>query len=185
MKNYERSYPCLSICGLNCSLCHMHLNQYCPGCGGGEGNQPCSFFRCAREHGSLEFCYMCGNYPCEKYEKVMEFDSFITHQNMVTDGLKARQTGIEAYREEQEEKAGILKELLDNYNDGRRKNFYCIAVNLLDLPDSKEAMRHIRTEIKPEFTMKEKASAAAAYFQEAADKKGLVLKLRKKPKEKK
>ena len=32
---------------------------------------------------------MCGNYPCEKYEKVMEFDSFITHQNMVTDGLKA------------------------------------------------------------------------------------------------
>ena len=58
MKNYGRSYPYLSLCGLNCSLCTMHLSGYCPGCGGGEGNQPCSFFKCAGEHGSVEFCYV-------------------------------------------------------------------------------------------------------------------------------
>ena len=34
MKNYGRSYPYLSLCGLNCSLCTMHLSGYCPGCGG-------------------------------------------------------------------------------------------------------------------------------------------------------
>ena len=28
-----------SLGGLNCGLCPMFLNKYCPGCGGGEGNQ--------------------------------------------------------------------------------------------------------------------------------------------------
>ncbi len=104
MKNYGRSYPYLSLCGLNCSLCTMHLSGYCPGCGGGEGNQPCSFFKCAGEHGSVEFCYMCESFPCDKYDHATEFDSFITHQNMIQDSVKARQIGKEAYKAEQEER---------------------------------------------------------------------------------
>ena len=181
MKNYGRSYPYLSLCGLNCSLCTMHLSGYCPGCGGGEGNQPCSFFKCAGEHGSVEFCYMCESYPCEKYDHATEFDSFITHQNMIQDSVKARQIGKEAYKAEQEEKAEILKVLMDNYSDGRRKTVFSIAVNLLELQDIREVMEHIKTEINPENTGKEKAAAAAGYFQAAADRKGVVLKLRKKP----
>ena len=70
---------------------------------------------------------------------------------------------------------------MDNYNDGRRKTFYSIAVNLLELQDIREVMEHIKTEINPENTGKEKAAAAAGYFQTAADRKGVVLKLRKKP----
>lgn len=124
---------------------------------------------------------MCESFPCDKYDHVTEFDSFITHQNMIQDSVKARQIGKEAYKAEQEEKAEILKVLLDNYNDGRRKTFYSIAVNLLELQDIREVMEHIKTEINPENTGKEKAAAAAGYFQAAADKKGVVLKLRKKP----
>ena len=40
MKNYGRSYPYLSLCGLNCSLCTMHLSGYCPGCGGERETSP-------------------------------------------------------------------------------------------------------------------------------------------------
>ena len=36
MKNDQRPYPLFSLCGLNCALCPIHLNQYCPGCGGGK-----------------------------------------------------------------------------------------------------------------------------------------------------
>ena len=32
MKNFKRCYPLLSLCGLNCGLCSMHLDNYCPGC---------------------------------------------------------------------------------------------------------------------------------------------------------
>lgn len=50
---------------------------------------------------------------------------------------KAQKIGIEQYNSELIEKAEILKYLLANYNDGRRKSFFAIAVNLLDLHDLK------------------------------------------------
>jgi hypothetical protein len=37
MKDFKRLYPLFSLCGLNCGLCPMHLDNYCPGCGGGAG----------------------------------------------------------------------------------------------------------------------------------------------------
>lgn len=125
MKNYQREYPLFSLCGLNCALCPMHLNKYCPGCGGGEGNQSCAIFRCGREHGCPEYCFQCGEYPCEKYDSVMEYDSFLPHRNMRRDMERAKSGGMEVYQAELEEKAEILQELLDNYNDGRRKTFSC------------------------------------------------------------
>ena len=47
MKNYQREYPLFSLCGLNCALCPMHLNKYCPGCG-------------ALRQGEARFCAVCG-----------------------------------------------------------------------------------------------------------------------------
>jgi len=29
----------------------MHIGGYCPGCGGGEGNQSCKIARCGMEKG--------------------------------------------------------------------------------------------------------------------------------------
>ena len=46
MKNFRRENLLFSLCGLNCGLCPMNLNEYCPGCGGGEGNQSCSLAKC-------------------------------------------------------------------------------------------------------------------------------------------
>ena len=34
MKDFKREDLSFSLCGLNCGLCPMNLNQYCPGCGG-------------------------------------------------------------------------------------------------------------------------------------------------------
>lgn len=67
MKGFRRDNPLFSLCGLNCGLCSMHLGGYCPGCGGGEGNQPCAIARCSREHGGIAYCYACDAYPCERY----------------------------------------------------------------------------------------------------------------------
>ena len=43
--------------------------------------------------------------------------------------------GEKAYNAEQIEKRQILNRLLSEYNDGRKKTLFCVAVNLLPLED--------------------------------------------------
>ena len=81
----------------------------------------------------------------------------------------------------------MLCDLLDHYNDGRRKSFYCTAVNLLDLDDVRAVMASIHDGLKPdESTLKERAAAAVKIFREQkAGERQIVLKLKKKPRKKK
>ena len=73
----------------------------------------------------------------------------------------------------------LLEELLASYNDGRRKGFFCIAVNLLDLADLISIMEQLTCDVAPKATAKEKAVAAVRLFQSKADEKDIKLKLRK------
>jgi len=183
MKEFKRCYTLFSLCGLNCGLCSMHLDNYCPGCGGGAGNQPCAIARCSQQHGGIEFCYLCYEYPCEKYDDIDAFDSFITHRNQLKDFKKVKKIGIETYQSELDEKIKILKYLLVNYNDGRRKSFFCIAINLLELQDVKFIVKQVVSEtVSDILTPKEKATLAANLFQDMAKKRKIVLKLNKKVK---
>lgn len=181
MKDFYRNDLILSLCGLNCALCSMNKGGYCPGCGGGAGNQACAIARCSIEQGGFEYCFQCQQYPCEKYDGIDEYDSFITHRNQITDFEKIKRIGREAYWSEVMEKAEILDYLLSNYNDGRRKAFYCTAVNLLNLQDINFVMEQINNRQSGHMSLKEKAKLAVDLFQEAAVKGNVVLKLRKKP----
>ena len=122
MKGFKRGNPLFSLCGLNCGLCPMKIGGHCSGCG--FGNQSCRIAKCSLEHGSVEYCFQCEEYPCGRYEHIDDYDSFITHQHRKSDLEKAEHIGMSAYNQEQEEKAEILEVLLSDYNDGRRKTFY-------------------------------------------------------------
>ncbi|WP_148460007.1 DUF3795 domain-containing protein [Anaerostipes faecis] len=181
MKGFNRQNQLFSLCGLNCGLCPMFLYKYCPGCGGGEGNQSCKIARCSMEHDGVEYCFQCGEYPCPKYEHIDDFDSFITHRSQKADMEKARQFGIEAYNAEQMEKTKILDILLSGFNDGRKKTLFCTAVTLLDLQELREVLRQIENRSDLEMlTLKEKSAFAAGLLQAAAAKNNINLKLRKK-----
>ncbi len=180
MKDYRRQYPLFSLCGLNCGLCPMFIGKYCPGCGGGPGNQPCAIVRCSCKRDGIEYCYQCTEYPCDKYEGIDAYDSFITHRNQLKDFEKVRKNGIEAYQSELIEKMGILDYLLANFNDGRRKSFFCIAVNLLELQDLKTAMGQIPAEAN-DLPLKEKSAYVANLLQAVAAERNVQLKLNKKP----
>lgn len=159
----------------------MHLDGHCPGCGGGEGNQSCKIARCSLQHGKPEYCSRCQEFPCEKYGHIDAFDSFVTHQNQKKDLEKQQEIGAEAYRAEQEEKIRILAFLLGNYNDGRKKNFFCVAVNLSELEDLKSVMQE--TEAEKELcslSIKERAAYMKKRLENIADERQMVLKLRKK-----
>ncbi|WP_278452281.1 DUF3795 domain-containing protein [Thomasclavelia spiroformis] len=179
MKGFERKNQFLSLCGLNCGLCPMFLGNHCGGCG--NGNQSCKIAKCSLEQGNMEYCFECKHYPCEKYQEIDKYDSFITHRRQKSDLEKASIIGIEKYNIEQKEKIQILSYLLSNYNDGRRKNFFCIAVNLLDLPELLEAMDFIKSNDElSSLTIKEQSLYVVEIFQKIADRKNIKLKLNKK-----
>lgn len=180
MKNFIREDQLFSLCGLNCALCSMHLGGHCPGCGGGVGNQPCKIAKCSLDHGKIAYCNQCGSFPCEKYPQEDKYDSFITHRNRYRDFEKLKKIGVNAYQKEQSEKAGILNDLLKNYNDGRKKTFFCLAVNLLELNDLRIVVEQAKKE-ETGFSVKEKAGYMAGVLQKVSEQKGICLKLRKKP----
>ena len=182
MKNFTRTDLLFSLCGLHCGLCPMQIDGYCPGCGGGAGNQSCSIARCSMQQRSIEYCYLCPQYPCAHYASAGLYDSFIAHQNQLADMRKAQEFGAEKMQDEIQQKVTILHTLLEHYNDGRRKNFYCVAVNLLCLEDVKTVMAQIAEKENKTQANKDTASWAVGLFQQMAQQRGIVLKLNKKKK---
>ena len=70
-----------------------------------------------------------------------------------------------------------------HYNDGRRKTLFNTAVHLLPLEDLRAVMAAL--DRQPELAgqaIKERALAAVNLLQQAADHRGISLKLNKKPK---
>ncbi len=180
MKGFIREERRFSLCGLSCALCPMQLGGYCPGCGGGEGNQSCAIARCSLEHGGLQFCWDCPDYPCPRFRGFDEVDSFVPHSHRRQDIARARKLGLEAFLAETEEKRSILAALLKDYNDGRRKTFFTTAVYLLPLEELRSVTAAL--ESRPGLAglpVKERAEAAAQLLRERAECLGLSLKLNK------
>ena len=185
MEYQTRKNPLFSACGLNCGLCpryHTDGQSKCPGCAG-EGfsavHPSCGVLSCSQRKG-IEYCFLCEDYPCKKYDEADLVDSFITHKNQFCDLDKAKQRGMERYETELNEKIRVLEELLKNYDDGRRKSFYCLAVNLLDIEDIITVMEEINGKVILDTPLKEKAAAVSGLFEDVAEKRGILLQLRKK-----
>lgn len=182
----KRPYPLFSACGLNCGLCPRYQTggtSKCPGCAGegfSEKHPSCGILSCCQRRENA-YCFKCGEYPCKKYENADVFDSFISHRNQFKDVEKAKNAGLAAYQKELDEKVCVLEDLLENYNDGRRKSFFCTAVNLLPLQDLQRVMKRLKTETSESGPAKERSAAAVRLLQTAADRQNVSLKLRKKP----
>ncbi len=177
MKEYKRQYPQFSLCGLNCGLCPRHQtdgSSKCPGCGGADFYQKhpsCGIIACSQRNGGVEFCFECAAFPCERYTRPNDKDSFITYQHVLSDFELAKTEGIETYIQQLDRKMEILAFLISNRNDGRKKTFYCTAVNLLPLED----LEHLMANSKNYATV----ASVVEYLQEIALKRNVELTLRK------
>ena len=113
-------------------------------------------------------------------------EAFDPHNLSAQDQLKfeiAQELGLEVYLAQLEEKRAILDALLAGYNDGRRKTFFHTAVYLLPLEDLQSVMADLDS--RPELAgqpIKERALVAVELLQQAADRRGISLKLNKKAK---
>lgn len=185
MKGFDRPNPAFSLCGLKCCLCPIHqMKDGCPGCGGGAGNQSCAIARCSLAHGGVEYCWQCDVYPCSRYDGFFNYDSFLPVRSAPQDIRRFQEMGPDAFRAELDTKAEILEELLGGYNAGRKKTFYCTAVNLLALSDLQAAMNEIRAASAGLDGLPEREAAAVGALTALAQERGISLSLRRKPRSK-
>jgi len=184
MEYKTREYPLFSACGLNCGLCPRHYTDgtsRCPGCAGegfSEVHPACGILSCCQRK-SIEFCFECDDFPCKKYNGADLTDSFITHKNQISDLERAKRIGMDACKAGLNEKVKALEVLLKTYDDGRRKSFFCNAVNLLDLEYVKTVVERSAKEVPPDSALKEKVKSCVRIFEEIAEQKGVSIKLRK------
>lgn len=173
MKGKVRKYPMFSLCGLACGCCTLYLGGHCLGCGA-PGKSMCRLLKCAEEQGNLEYCCQCQNYPCEKMACTEDTVSFVTCRHRLKDLDELKRVGTDVFEAQLGEKLVILKDLLEHYNDGRRKSFYCLAVTLLPLADLQVCMSQLANASLT--SVQEKAKLAVDLFQQAAKKHGILLK---------
>lgn len=170
LKNFNRTDDMFSLCGLNCGLCGYRLQGHCSGCFKDSScAKICPMAPCSVEHGNIQYCFECPEYPCRHYEGFDSYDTLVLHRNQRKDMQKAKEIGIDAYHVEQREKKKILNQLLEAYDDGSKADFFCLVVNLLELKDLTE-MLETADERTRGLSKREKAAFMAEQLKSLADR---------------
>jgi hypothetical protein len=196
MNNLEKKYPTIGCCGIDCGLCPRYYTEgksRCPGCLGPKFleimGQTCSFITCCVKNNNLETCGECKDFPCSKFNSKWfgkdSYDSFVTHKRAVPNLTFIKNKGFEKFTKQQEKRIKILKEMINDFNEGRSKSIFCLASALLPITLLEEALDNAKkiikkTEIRKD-NLKEKAKILKKFLQSAADKENIILKLDKPP----
>ena len=179
MKNtdFKRTDTLFSLCGLNCGLCPSFVRGACCGCSAGSPcAAACAIAPCSVEHGNVQYCFQCKEYPCEKFEGFDQHDSMVLHRNIKKDVEKAKRIGLEAYRKEQRKKKELLAQLLEGYGDEQKDVFFCLAVNMLEVADLKDILEQAEKMTK-NMSPPEKAEFIEQQLHACAEKRNVALEL--------
>lgn len=143
----------------------------------------CPFITCAVKRKEIEFCWDCGeNQVCEKWGKHRElgksYDSFKCYQKLEDNIAFILENGVDKFVKEQKVREKLLKSMLENFNEGRSKRYYCIAATVFEV-DELQKLLDEGTERSKGLEVKEKSKVLHSLLDVTAEKKGYVLKLRK------
>ena len=180
-------YPEIGICGLSCRLCPTYntdAKSKCDGCKS-ENRMAvgCPFITCAIKKKGIEFCWDCEqDETCEKWVKHRntgkKVDSFKCYQKLEDDIAFIQKNGVDEFEKLQKMREKVLKEMLQEFNEGRSKSYYCIAATILEIGELKEALAKARKDSMG-LEIKDKAKVFHLTLDELADRKNYYLKLRK------
>jgi len=166
----------IGSCGIDCGLCprfQSKAKSRCLGCGPDGHCSYCPIFRCSFMKQNYETCADCSEFPCEKFNKWFDRDSFVTHQKCLINIQIIKKIGIKKFLEKQKERKNILEIMLEKYNPGQCVSLYCLATALMSVESLKEAIMEV------ESVKEDKAKLFKKLIQELAEKEKISLKLRK------
>ncbi|MFX1279615.1 MAG: DUF3795 domain-containing protein [Promethearchaeota archaeon] len=184
-----KTYPTIACCGLDCGLCPTYYTKgpsKCPGCCGPNfaiKHPSCSIITCCVKKNKFETCAECSEFPCQKLKDWDKIDSFICHRVSLSNLYSIQSDGMEEFIKQQQERIKFLENMLENFDEGRSKSFYCLATALLSLEDLEFALKKSNEQIKREEielnNLKPKSKILKAYCNQFAEKKKIQLKLKK------
>ncbi len=182
------NYPEIGVCGLSCRLCPMYNTEAKSRCSGCKSPTRmavgCPFITCSVKKKGIEFCWKCKeSNNCEKWKKHIVagkiHDSFKCYQTLEKDILFINQNGINEFENIQKQREHLLKEMLNGFNEGRSKSYYCIAATVLELEELKELLALSKKESDGIDDIKEKSKILHSILDNISLKKKYYLKLRK------
>jgi len=185
--NIQIKYPEIGICGLSCRLCPRYHTESKSKCGGCKSefrmSAGCPFITCAIKKKGIEFCWQCEeNESCEKWTKHREFskrvDSFICYQKLEDDIVFIKKNGVNEFEKIQKKREDLLKVMLQEFNEGRSKSYYCIAATVLEIEELEEILNKAKKD-STGLEIKEKSKMLHSILDEIAKRKDYYLKLRK------
>jgi len=119
---------------------------------------------------------------CEKWNKHREAskvgDSFVCYQKLEDNIRFVQENGVEEFEKEQRIRERLLKEMLQKFNEGRSKTFYCIASTVLEIEELNSALHEAKEHVEG-LNIKEKAKVLHHILDNIAKRKNYYLKLRK------
>ena len=183
-----KKYPIVGACGLNCGLCprfNMIGSSRCPGCCGPgfwQKHPACSFITCCVKERGLETCAQCPDWSgCGRVARNLnsEKDSFISYQPLPANFAFIREHGLEEFVRREEVKQKFLSYIIENYDDGRAKGFYCLSLQLLPLEKLREVVAMVEARMPETSGIKEKAKLMREAVTHLADSLQIDLRLRK------
>lgn len=185
-----KKYPIVGACGLNCGLCpryHTAGVSRCPGCCGpdfGQKHPACGFITCCVKERGLETCAQCNDLKdCDRLSVLLDSaryrDSFLSHRPIAANFAFIQEHGIEQFAKKETAKVEFLRKLIDNYDDGRAKGFYCTSCQLVPLDILKTALKDAEAEMTEGADIKERAKIVRAAISSVADSLRIDLKLRR------
>ncbi|MFW9971464.1 MAG: DUF3795 domain-containing protein [Candidatus Odinarchaeota archaeon] len=189
-ENIVKEYPTIACCGLDCGLCPVYYTEgpsRCPGCCGPNFHNKhpsCSIITCCVKKHKFETCAECNDFPCSKIDNWDKFDSFISHRVSLSNLRLIKEEGIKQFYAQQQIRIELLKELLENFNEGRSKSFFCLATALLPIADLEKALKDSLKRINDEKInsrdLKAKSKIIKEYLTKIAQNKSIDLKLKRK-----
>jgi len=157
-----KKYPTIGVCGLDCGLCPRYYTKgtsICPGCAGPDffnKHPSCSFITCCIKKKNLEVCAECSEFPCskfrsdEEYQKLKESSSYPSYKKVLPNLNFIKEYGIKKFIEQQKKRVKLLETMLENFDDGKSKSFFCKTTVLIEITNLTksldEANRRIKTE---------------------------------------
>src|SRR4030042_778479 len=167
-KNYDsikyqtKKYPTIGVCGLDCGLCPRYYTKgtsRCPGCGGLDffnKHPSCSFITCCVKKKNYEVCAECPEFPCskfksdEEYQQLKESSSYPPSKKVMPNMNFIKEHGLKKFIEQQKKRIKLLETMINNFNDGRSRSFFCRAAALLDLKNLKKSLDEAARKTKAE-----------------------------------
>ena len=175
------------ICGLPCKLCamrHMDTRGRCQGCKSpARMKSGCPFITCAIKNKGVEFCWGCPENPdCDRWNarraRAKSIDSVVCcHQRLEDDIQYIQKNSIDQFMKLQDRREKILIEMLENFNEGRSKRYYCVAATVMEIDELTEAVRKA-TEKSEGLDIKARAKMLRSILDEIAEQKKYTLKLK-------